>query len=496
MEIEYYNQISHWCDMKIFFLLLCFTFTSHSIFPQEKSLSDLYSAIDNCGIHESIRQPLKNCFQFFEEIKSRNYSNGNTADTTLTESPTVDTTSVRPNYTTEELSKIKDLKQQFVNSLALIQKSNDSDKWKSIVIAYEFIGSMETELNQPKLAVESYNLAVKNLKEKTLDLCGITTFTKAGIYYDIIQLNLELKEYQLARQNLIVFEKSLLKVAPDPMLFIVSTLKRIAVESNNSSILVEAAKKLKEIWGLNAKHIRELEGLTFFWDLKNKLTEKAINEMIIAVELATEKIYDGFTSEYGERKEDLQSLKINCFSRLVTYYNTQKDFAKAFSFASMAFSLNPCKEYKDAAKTFSLLSSMKANGWLPCGGEDFVISAGNEQQWYFYQPAKLIKTGNYVESWIKAVDIDFDVRPWLFSFVEKDNSMNANESLDTKSLSSTVQKVSYQKYPQAHKTLSYYKYDSNGNVKDSYQSDKNAQYYEIVPGSIGESLWKFYFGVK
>jgi|GEM_PF-4092596 tetratricopeptide (TPR) repeat protein len=487
--------------MRTIFLLICLILTSNSIFPQGKSFSELILAIDNCTIHESLKQPIKNYISFFEERRHKTPSTGystdgiNSQDTTSVESPIVDTTVVEA-YTPKELSKLKEIKNQVLSSLKLIQQSNATDKWKSVVTAYQCIAEIEVDLEQSKLAVESYNTALKNFKENQLDFCGITIWTKAGVYHSPFELYLELKNYQAAKQNLDKFEKSQSELNTQQKLLIVSSMKRIAVESNNSATLVEAAKKLKEIWGLNAKHIRELEGLTFFWDLKSKLTEKAINEMIIAVELATEKIYDGFTSEYGERKEDLQSLKINCFSRLVTYYNTQKDFTNAFTFASMAFSLNPCKEYKDAAKTFSLLSSMKANGWLPCGGEDFVISAGNEQQWYFYQPAKLIKTGNYVESWIKAVDIDFDVRPWLFSFVEKDNSMNAKESLDTKFLSSIVQKVSYQKYPQAHKTLSYYKYDSNGNVKDSYQADKSAQYYEIVPGSIGEALWKFYFGVK
>ncbi len=479
--------------MKTFFLLIIFLFAIHSIFSQENSLSGLYSAIDNCVIHESLKQPLKNCFQFFENIKKKQMSNEETTNSTK---DAIDTTTGRPNYSTAELSQIKEFKSMFLSSLALIQKSNDPEKGKSIVTAYQFIGSMEGELNQPKLSLESYNSAVKNFKEKTLDFCGITTWTKAGIFYNIIQLNLELKNYQLAKQNLVVFEKSLLEIAPDPMLFIVSTLKRIAVETNNSAILLEAAIKLKEIPGLNASHIRELERLTFFWDTQSKLTDKSINELILAVEMTAGRIYDGFTSEYGEKEDDLRDLKVRCYGQLVTYYNKTKDYSNASYYASRAFYIKPCKEYKDAAKTFSLLSSMKSNGWLPCGGEDFVISAGNGQRWYFYQPAKLVKSGNYIESWEKAVEIDFDLRTWIFTYGEKDNSMNANESLDVKSLSSTVSKVSYQKYPQGIKTLSYYKYDSTGNVEDSYQADKYVQYNEVVPGSIGEALWKFYFGVK
>ncbi len=308
--------------------------------------------------------------------------------------------------------------------------------------------------------------------------------------------NLNHTNFQAVKQSLVNFEKSLSEVTTDSKLSIVFTLKSIAIESNNSATLVEAAKRLKEISGLNARHILKLQYLSFLWDSKTKLTDQAINELIIAIELAAGKIYDGFTSKYGENEESLQYLKLNCYSRLIKYYYTQKDYANAHVYATRAFSIMPCMDYKNVVKTFSLLSSLKREGWLPCGGEVFVMTAGQEVKWYFFQPGKLIKSGNFIEVWEKSVILDFEVRDWLYSSSKSDNSVNPNESLDTKSLSSTVSRVSYQKYPQGIKTLSYYKYDSNGNVEDSYKADKSAQYNEVVPGSIGEALWKFYYGVK
>ncbi|MBK6681670.1 MAG: hypothetical protein IPG53_17550 [Ignavibacteriales bacterium] len=49
------------------------------------------------------------------------------------------------------------------------------------------------------------------------------------------------------------------EVTTDSKLSIVFTLKSIAIESNNSATLVEAAKRLKEISGLNARHILKLQ---------------------------------------------------------------------------------------------------------------------------------------------------------------------------------------------------------------------------------------------
>lgn len=471
--------------MKKYLFLIIWVFCSFSLLSQT-DFEQLIQNVENCKINQSSKQPLIDFLVFYQSVNRE-------ADTT---SAVVDTTAVDsgPRLDDKQQRELKNIRKRMSASLIDAQKSAEPEKSYTLVIVNIMLATLDNLLNDSKSAIASNEAALKNLKGNKIDFCGSFEWTRSDIHRWLFGDYKKLKNYAAAKKNLQLAEQYNEFNNTESQLVFVNLTKNLASETNNSQTLLEAAKKLDKIGFATGADLNRISDCYYLFS--EKLPKPALIQYFNSLQGLLNKDYGGFTSSYGETENDLSDLKIMVNCRLFDLYRDQKDYLNSYFQATYAFREKPCKQYLDAAKTYYVLSTMKEQGWLPCGGDDFIVSSGNPQTWYFYHPSRLVKRGNYVETWQKSIEIDFDVTTWIFSFMDRSNDYSSSTSTEFSVGKNSVVKASIQKYPQAIKWLSWTEYDYYGNVENSGKAGPYDTYSETVPGSIGEALWKFYFGVK
>lgn len=458
---------------------------SLSLFSQN-DFEQLIQNVENCKLNQSSKQPVIDFLVFYQSVNRE-------ADTA---SAVVDTTAVDsgPRLDDQQQRELKNIRKRMSASLTDAQKSAEPEKSYTLVVVNIMLASLDKLLNDSKSAILSNESALKNLKGNRIDFCDSFEWTRSDIHRWLFEDYKKLKNYTAAKKNLQLAEQyNELNTTESHLTFVYLT-KDFASETNNSQTLLEAAKKLDKIGFATGADLNRISDCYYIFS--DRLSKPALIQYYSSLQGLLNKVYGGFTSNYGEREDDLSNLKIQVNCRLFDLYRDQKDYLNAYFQANYAFRERPCKQYHDAAKTCYVLSTMKEQGWLPCGGDDLIISSGSPQTWYFYQPSRLVKRGNYVETWQKSIEIDFDVTTRMFNFVDRSNDYSSSTSTEFSVGKNSVVKASLQKYPQAIKWLSWTDYDHYGNVENSGKAGPYDTYSETVPGSIGEALWKFYFGVK
>lgn len=471
--------------MKKYLIIMIWAFYSFSLFSQS-DFEQMIQNVENCKLNQSSKQPVIDFLVFYQTVNRE-------ADTA---SAVVDTMAVDsgPRLDDQQQKDLRSIRKRMSASLVEAQKSAEPEKSYTLVIVNIMLASLDNLLNDTKSVIASNEAALKNLKGNKIDFCGSFEWTRPDIHRWLFVEYKKLKNYEAAKKNLQLAEQYNELNTTESQLVFVNLTKELASATNNSQTLLEAAKKLDKIGFATGADLNRISDCYFLFS--DKLSKPALIQYYNSLQQLLNKVYGGFTSNYGETENDLSNLKIMVSCKLFDLYRDQKDYFNAHLAASVAFLERPCKEYLDAAKTFSVLSEMKGSGWIPCGADEPIYSSGKLKSWYFYQPSRLVKRGNYVESWEKIVEVDFDYTPRIFFLTNRDKEYSSADPTYYKIGKYSVCKFSYQRNPQAFKILSWTNYGVDGSVENSAQAGSYDTYSETVPGSVGDAKWKFYFGVK